>query len=154
MSVKETQDVMTAKGISMVATDAQTLKSGHDFDLQFSGTAYPFPLIVELHFDTAGLSVVDLRLDVQEYRKRKPNIPSDSEAVWLFSSVGYNSLIEKYGNPMRQEDDCTPLPSSPSWETGCSADWRVDGQIIGYVVNAISAEKTALIEYKPQPTQL
>ncbi len=154
MSINKAQNVMVANGINMVSADPQTLKSTSDFDIQFPGTAYPFPLIVELHFGSAGLNMIDLQLDVQEYRKRKQDITSDSEAVWLFSSVSYDSLVEKYGNPIRQEDDCKPLPSSPSWTTGCSAEWRVNNEIIGYVVNAISQEKTALIQYKPQPTQL
>lgn len=154
MSVKQAQDVMAAKGISMVTGDAQTLKSTEDFDLKFPGTVYPFPVIVALRFDSAGLSAVDLRLDVQKYRERKPDIQSDSEAVWLFSSVSYDVLVEKYGKPMKQEDDCSPLPSSPSWATGCSADWRADGQIIDYLVDTISPQKKALIEYRPEPTQL
>jgi hypothetical protein len=152
MSVKEAQDVMAAKGASMVASDPQTLKSSGDYDLQFSGTAYPFPLTIELRFDSAGLSMIVLRLDVQEYRKRKPDIPSDSEAGWLFGSVSYNTLVEKYGNPLKQEGDCRPMPSSPSWTTGCSADWRTGGQIIGFVVGP--SKNTVLIEYQPQPTQL
>jgi hypothetical protein len=153
MSIKEAQDAMGTKKIKMVPGDPQMLKSAIDYDIQFPGTAYPFPLIVELHFDSAGLSMVDLQLDVQEYRRRKPGLSSDNEAAWLFGSVSYNALVEKYGNPMRQEDDCQPMPSSPSWNTGCSAEWRADGQSIGFVVTP-SSSTGVLIEYKPQPTQL
>jgi hypothetical protein len=151
MSIKEAQDVMAAKGTSMAASDPQTLKSSGDYDLQFSGTAYPFPLTIELRFDSAGLSMIVLRLDVQEYRKRKPEL-SDQFAVWLFGSASYNALMEKYGKPVTQESDCHPLPSSPSWTTGCSADWRTDGQLIGFVVGP--SQNTVLIQYRPQATQL
>src|SRR5271155_1060150 len=149
MSVKEAQDAMAAKGTTMTAPDPRTLKSSNDYDLQFSGAAYPFPLTVEFHFDSVGLSMIVLTLDVQEYRKRKPEL-SDKFAVWLFGSASYDTLVEKYGKPVTQESDCHPLPSSPSWTAGCSADWRSDGQIIGFVVGA--PQNTALIEYRPQPT--
>lgn len=151
MSVKEAQGYMAAKGTTMTASDSQALKSSNDYDLQFSGATYPFPLTVELRFDSAGLSMIVLRLDVQEYRRRKPEL-SDQFAVWLFGSASYDVLMEKYGKPVTQDSDCHPLPSSPSWVTGCSADWRTDGQVIGFVVDP--SQNTALIEYRPQPTQL
>lgn len=149
MSVRDAQGVMAASKTVMFAADSQTLRSSKDFELQIGSAAYSFPMKVELRFNNTGLNMIVLALDIQELRRRKPDL-TGIQAIMVFSSAAYSALQEKYGNPLNHQDECDPLKANDilSWD-GCSADWSVNGQAIGYVAVAMGNADTALIQYNP-----
>jgi hypothetical protein len=155
MSVKEAQDAMAESKTVMSAPDPLILKSVNDYDLQFANSLYPFPLKVELHFDHVGLTMVILRLDVEELRRRHPTMSSDMFAVGAFSGASYEALHERYGKPLKQQDECDPLDAADitAWQ-GCSADWSTGSQVIGFVVASLPGAHGAMIQYTPVPKEL
>jgi len=148
MSPKDAIGVMAASKTNMHSPDPQKLISSNDFDLKLPNTTMLLPLNVELDFDTKGLNLIVLQLDVREFRRRSPDITSDAMAMYIVNKFIYEALHERYGNPLNMQDDCDPLGAVLTWQ-GCSANWSVDDVDIGYMVTSIGSTNSVLIQYRP-----
>jgi hypothetical protein len=151
MTPNQAKEQLDSKHLGMVERREGQLISSKDFELQLSGMSSAFPMVVDLRFTKTALVSVNLRFDVNEYRRRNSDVRSDRVAISVFSELVYQSLRDKYGKPLDQKGSCSS--DSLSWE-GCSATWRAEGESVGLVVVAIDDENFAMVGYDPLTDQL
>jgi hypothetical protein len=129
-------------------------------EMKIAGLALTFTFEPLLVFDSNGLNVITLVLDVPKMMADKSS-PEPGIIAATGGPAIYEQLIGKYGRPITTEGECEDVPvhmivrtstESPS----CKASWKGDNQLVSYYwwYNHANRKLFLAVEYKAQSSDL
>jgi hypothetical protein len=146
------RSTLQQQNISVTASQDGTLKSNSDYFLALPGLLQPFPMLLNVHFDTnIRMSAVTLSLDVANMRGDL-GVHGNSEVLATFAAEKLiGALSGRYGAPLYRSGACDTQLTTTSI---CTVSWRGQEQTIE-LEHSISANGPHLVvRYQPIATDL
>jgi len=153
MNQKEAKKHLTTTGFDLQpAADERHQTATPNYELKVPGLG-TFPFKADLQFDSSGLMLVTLALDVPELMAELKSI---LVVVTHSAQEIHDALVVKYGTPVLVDGPCRSTTAETLIDSRtivtCSENWRGDSQQISvyWSYDPRSGKFAYFIQYQPQ----